>query len=154
MEQEPVQGEELQNQREAMGLSREDVFRKLRISIEFIEFIETGQLKKYPANTYTVGFIKSYCEFLGKNPQLYIIELMMKKPAPKGLIKQTKQTLRAEPTEQPLWLREALMWGGVVGIIVLGWVTYSVVFEPNTPEEVNRVSADTLDLRVPKFPVR
>ena len=151
MEQGTFQGEELQIQREVMGLSREDVFRKLRISLEFIERIETGQLLKCPANTYTVGFIKSYCDFLEMNPEPYINELTMAQSARKGL---SKQTLTAEPAEQPLWFREAVMWGGVIGIIILGWVTFSVVFHPSTPEHSSRVSADSVDTRIPKFPMR
>ena len=154
MNQEPVQGEELEHRRESMGLSREDVFRKLRISIEFIQHIETGQLKQCPANTYTIGFIKSYCELLDFNPQSYINELVMERQAPKGILNQTKATLTSKPSEQPLWLREAVMRGGVIGIILLGWVTYSVVFQPNLPDNGKQVSADTIDMRVPKFPAR
>ena len=154
MEKEPVLGEELQTKRQALGLSREDVFRKLRVSLEFIENIETGQLKQCPANTYTVGFIRSYCDFLDVNPQIYIAELMLEHQAPKGLLKQTKETLASEPSEQPLWLREVVMWAGVIGIILLGWVTYTVVFEPNAQSEDQQVSADSIDIRAPKFPMR
>lgn len=154
MNQEPVQGEELQRQREVMGLSQEDVFRKLRIPIEFIQHIETGQLKQCSASTYTVGFIKSYCYFLGMNPQSYINALVMDRRPPKGILEQTKETLTKESAEQPLWLREAVMWAGVIGIIALGWVTYSVIFQPNTPDHDKQVSADTIDIRTPKFPMR
>ncbi len=154
MKQEPVQGEELQARRTAQGLSREDVFRKLRISLEFIQCIESGRLKECPANTYTVGFIKSYCELLGANPQPYIADLMMDQQAPKSILKQTKQTLTSEASEQPMWLRETVMWAGVIGIIALGWVTYSVVFQPTTAEDEQQVSADSIDMRVPKFPMR
>lgn len=150
---ESVQGEVLRLARESLGLSREDVFRKLRISLEFIVHIETGQLQQCPANTYTVGFIKSYCDLLEVNPQPYINTLMIEQ-APKGLLKQTTETLRSQPSEQPIWLREAVMWAGVIGIVLLGWVTYSVVFEPNTPDTTQQVSADTIDIRVPKFPMR
>jgi cytoskeleton protein RodZ len=154
MEQEPVQGEELQSKRVALGLSREDVFRKLRISLEFIHNIESGQLKQCPTNTYTVGFIKSYCDLLNTNPQPYIAELMMEHQVPKSILKQTKERLSKESPDQPLWLREAVMWAGVFGIIALGWVTYSLVFQPSTEKDTQQVSADSIDMRVPKFPMR
>jgi len=39
------------------------------------------------------------------------------------------------------------MWAGIVGIILLGWLTYSFVFHPdNTPKDT-QVQAGTVDLR-------
>lgn len=144
-------GNELRLQREEMGLSREDVFRKVRIPLHIIERIETGDSEPLPATIYTIGFIKTYCDLLGRNPEPYISELVTESQEPKGII---NQAIHGDSNDSPIWLREAIMWGTIVALIVIGWVTYSVVFQPNTPEDAAPVQADEIDFRVPHFPIR
>ncbi len=151
MKQESSRGNELRLQREEMGLSREDVFRMLRIPLDVIDKIESGELEPRPSMTYSIGFIKSYCDLLGLSPEPYIADIILAHREPKGLL---NQAIHAKPKDQPPWLRETIMWVTVLAIMVLGWITYSVIFQPNAPDEPGGVQADTIDIRVPQFPMR
>ena len=146
-----MRGNALRAQREEMGLSCEDVYRKLRIPFEVIDRIETGRLDLLPSTTYSIGFIKTYCTFLGLSPEPYIAELVMTRQQPKGLL---NQAIHGNAANRPIWMHEAIMWTTIIAIIVLGWATYSVVFQPKSADLPNRVEADTVDIRVPQFPMR
>ena len=151
MEQQSRRGTELRKQREALGLSQEDVFRKLRIPLEFIRTIESGQLSEVVADTYTTGFIRSYCTLLGKNPEIYLAEMCPVRKPSRGLL---DQAIHGDPAERPAWMTEAMMWAAIIGIIILGWAAYAIVVPSKSAENPVRVQAESLDLRVPQFPER
>jgi len=134
-----------------MGLSCEDVFRKLRIPVDVIQQIESGTMKPLPSLTYSIGFIKTYCEFLGINSEPYISELVMSRRERKGLI---DQAIHGGVKDRPVWLRELIMWTTIIAILVLGWIAYGVMFHPTSNDADSRVQAGTLDIRVPQFPMR
>ena len=151
MEQQSRRGTELRKEREALGLSQEDVFRKLRIPLDFIRNIETGQLGDMVADTYATGFVRTYCTFLGKNPELYLAEMRPVRKPSRGLI---DQAIHGDPSERPAWMTEVMMWAAIIAIIVLGWATYAIVMPSKTVDGPGRVQADSVDLRVPQFPMR
>lgn len=154
MRERSCRGTDLQTQRESMGLSQEDVNRKLRIPLDFIQQIEADELPEVSANTYTIGFAKTYCAFLGRSPEAYIAQMRPLKGPPKGLIHQASEAIHAERTERPAWMAEAMMWASIVGIIVLGWAAYALVIQPKTSDVDNNVSADTVETRDFDFPSR
>ena len=57
-------GSELATARVAQGLSLSDISSQLRISVKYLEFLETGEREKLPGATYVLGFIRSYAKCL------------------------------------------------------------------------------------------
>ena len=51
--------------RENLGHDLEDVARELKIRLEHLYAIETGQLSNLPGNVYVSGFTRAYAEYLG-----------------------------------------------------------------------------------------
>lgn len=58
-------GERLAAEREAQGLSLDDVVRHTRIPRRHLEMIEAGNYTALPALTYSTGFVKTYGDLLG-----------------------------------------------------------------------------------------
>lgn len=52
------------------GYNIHQVVDSLNIKEEFLKAIETGQLGKLPSQTYTLGFVRSYAQFLDLDPFL------------------------------------------------------------------------------------
>jgi cytoskeleton protein RodZ len=61
-------GAELRVAREGFGWSLGDVAARLKIRLGFLEAIESGDLAALPAPTYAAGFIRSYADALGLDP--------------------------------------------------------------------------------------
>ena len=61
-------GAELRAAREHLGWSLDDIAGRLKIRLGFLEAIESGDLAALPAPTYAAGFIRSYAEALGLDP--------------------------------------------------------------------------------------
>ncbi len=56
---------ELKRTRESKGLRLEDISRRYRIRLSFLESIESGRFEDLPEPVYTKTFIKTYAELLG-----------------------------------------------------------------------------------------
>jgi cytoskeleton protein RodZ len=62
-------GEWLRHARETRGLTLEDAERDTRISRRYLLALETGELDMIPAPVYARGFLRSYAQYLGLDPQ-------------------------------------------------------------------------------------
>lgn len=62
-------GEWLASAREARGLTLEDAERDTRISRRYLQALESGDLDVIPAPVYARGFLRSYSQYLGLDPQ-------------------------------------------------------------------------------------
>lgn len=62
-------GTRLVRAREARGLTLEDAERDTRISRRYLEALESEQLENIPAPVYARGFLRSYSQYLGMDPQ-------------------------------------------------------------------------------------
>ena len=70
-------GECLKRKREELGISIKDLGDKLRIKVDYLEDLEENNYEKLPPDVYVKGFIKSYSELVGFNPEK-MIELFKK----------------------------------------------------------------------------
>lgn len=152
-------GEALQARREELGLSLKQVHEQIRVPLQYIEALERGDVSALPVATYTFGFITSYCECLGVYPEPYLdryrtiremeAEAPAATPAP-SLPRAVQFALPALPGYRPAWMSDIITWGTICGIVLLGWITYSVVLKP-APQEENRVNAGTIEIEVPEY---
>jgi cytoskeleton protein RodZ len=62
-------GAELRQAREGLGWALGDIAARLKIRAAFLEAIEAGDLTALPAPAYAAGFIRSYAEALGLDPE-------------------------------------------------------------------------------------
>ena len=70
-------GECLKRKREELGISIKDLGDKLKIKTSYLEDLEENNYEKLPPDVYVKGFIKSYSELVGFNPEK-MIELFKK----------------------------------------------------------------------------
>ena len=62
-------GSLLTRAREARGLTLEDAERDTRISRRYLQALESEQFEVIPAPVYARGFLRSYSQYLGIDPQ-------------------------------------------------------------------------------------
>lgn len=92
-------GPALRSAREEAGFSLDDVARNLRIRRSFLQALEEGRFKDLPGVTYATGFLRTYAEHLGLDPEVAVryfkeeasgaipkSELYMPKPVPEGRV--------------------------------------------------------------------
>ncbi len=63
---------ELESLREEKNIKIDDIVDNLNISKEYVIAIEHGNFDILPERVYTVGFIRSYAEFIGVPSQPYV----------------------------------------------------------------------------------
>ena len=72
MKQTGFPGHELREQRQELGLSPSDVYRKTRIPMRYLSAMEEGDVSSLPPMCYAQGFVKTYCAFLGLDAERYL----------------------------------------------------------------------------------
>jgi len=110
--------EELQRTRESKGLRLEDIARRYRIRLSFLESIESGRFEDLPEPVYTKTFIKTYAGVLGVDAGPILAQYA----------KHIEQTLPPVPPEEkaateakgPDAGKAVLAWVGMLGSRV-GW---------------------------------
>ena len=62
-------GQTLRDARKDLGVTLEEAERETRINRRYLEALENEDEAAMPAAVYTRGFIRTYCQFLGLNPE-------------------------------------------------------------------------------------
>ncbi|MGE5843732.1 MAG: helix-turn-helix domain-containing protein, partial [Syntrophaceae bacterium] len=115
--------EELKRVRESKGLRLEDISRRYRIRLSFLESIESGSFENLPEPVYTKTFIKTYAGILGTDAG----------PILARYAKYIEKTMPAPPPETPKEpVREAGSENAVFDKLKsmgsrLGWAVFALV---------------------------
>jgi Helix-turn-helix domain/Domain of unknown function (DUF4115) len=134
-------GEFLRRERELRHISLDDVAERTKISRRYLEAIEQGQYDRLPGETFVRGFIRSYAQFVGLDPQdtllLYNQSRMDHDVAPLW-------TERISPARRT-WNEPSLVWLLVVGVLIVGGVLVGVVGFLEGPNLLRLISSPPPD---------
>lgn len=119
-------GQTLRDAREDLGVTLEEAERETRISRRYLEALENEDESAMPAAVYARGFIRTYCQYLGLNP-----EGMLDLYGPRQVL-QPNVAIRPIPAEtsQPrsLPIRPAAVLAGLIVALLLAvflWGQYT-----------------------------
>ncbi len=147
MSQNKFPGVALQEKRMALGLSCQDVYQQIHVPVMHIEALEEGDLAAMPCETYAMGFLQSYCQFLEIEAGPYMDQYRswlrsQAQPRNGGYLRKTRSTTHRE---RPAWLRDMATWSAICAILLLGWLAYTVVVGPWAEHDQPRVQAGTTE---------
>lgn len=91
-------GEKLQNMRTERRLSIAEVSKCTKIQSKYLEYLESGEYSKLPADVYVKGFLKSYAAYMGINERNLIKQFEREK----GIHKNIKKIDDKEKTLNPI----------------------------------------------------
>jgi hypothetical protein len=115
-------GELLRRERELRHISLDDVAERTKISRRYLEAIEEGRFDRLPGETFVRGFIRSYAQSVGLNPQDMLLMYNQAR------VVQEVSPLRPEhtaPIRRP-WQERSLQWLLVAGIMGVGGVLLGI----------------------------
>lgn len=139
-------GEMLRTRREACGWSLLDVHNHIHVPVLYLHALEEGNLDALPIHTYAVGFLNSYCQFLEVDPEPFLDQFHACAHAHPTRFRRT----RAHAAwSRPRWLGDLIAWAAVCAILLLSWLTYTVVVRPFAPDAPARVDAGTMEAPAP-----
>jgi len=139
-------GELLRERREALGCSLGDLYQHIHVPAQYIDALESGRLKELPSTTYVLGYINSYCDFLGLEPNPFLERYRAcARPAAAPARRRALPAMRI-PGARPAWVEATLAWGAICAILCLGWFAYSTVVKPIAEPPSTPVEAGTIEL--------
>ncbi len=131
-------GRNLQQQRELLGLSLDDVVRHTHLRKHYLKALELGDLQSLPSPVQGRGMLKNYATFLGMDPEPLLLRfadglqarLAIKKAQLSEVEEKTKPT-RPRSARLPAPLRRLLaneyLIGGVIGVFLVGFVMWGAI---------------------------
>ena len=147
-------GHLLRARREALGHALEDMHAMTHVPQAALEAIEEGRLTELPVKAYTLGFIQTYCRFLGVPEEPFVDQFhsVMSETARNG--RSFAWINRPSPlnnlkTRRPLWIDGLVTWTAVCAVILFGWFAYSVVVKPLADSWQGRVEAGSVEIAPP-----
>ena len=141
-------GQALKERREKLNLAAEEVYREIRIPPEYLRAIEEGDFIDVPAPCYALGYLRTYCEFLGFDPEPFVDAFRTCTRPANGFLRMP----RRDQAPAPRWWSEFLAWAAVCAVLALAWLAYAVAVNPQPEENEGRVEAITVDMVVPPAP--
>lgn len=148
-------GETLKEAREAKGTTIHQISLDLNISREYLVALEEENFDIFPAETYLLGFLRNYSDYLGldvdKNISLYRNYKISEEPAPLEELVGTQKT-----TVIPV--RLILIVLGICVLAGVGWYAFQVLSPrfaaSETPVEVYKAVDYSLDLNSAEWQMR
>ena len=132
--------QKLKIKRESLGLSLDDVFKKIRIRASYLQDIENREFPSLPDPVYTKNFIKTYAKFLGVDEEPIIKDY-------DAYINARKQELippqEIPPEEKPFFASvsgKKNYWGFFFVLIIISLVWLVLKLNSPVPEEINSTS--------------
>lgn len=126
-------GEKLIAAREARRLTQKEVAKETNIVSKYIEALENEEFDKFPGETYTVGFLRSYADYL----KLDADEIVQQYKAYKIGESATPLEELTRPTRTPILMNLTTLYvqyrnivlvaGGVFGLILVIWLFSSLL---------------------------
>jgi cytoskeletal protein RodZ len=129
-------GKELQKQREALGLSRADVERQIKIREYFIYSLEHGQIDNLPSTVQGRGMLNNYASFMNLDAESlqirYAEGLQQRRQERHEAEEEAKKTGITVVGKEPLtgWrklLTPDLLIGGSVFIVLFGLIVWGAI---------------------------
>ncbi|MCX7787374.1 MAG: helix-turn-helix domain-containing protein [Spirochaetes bacterium] len=89
-------GEKLRKAREAKNVSLDQVSRETNIAKRYLQALEEEDVSLFPGDTYAIGFLRNYAEYLGLNPAelitLYKNMRLQEQPVPIEVLLEKKRS--------------------------------------------------------------
>jgi cytoskeletal protein RodZ len=130
-------GEVLRKAREAKRVSIESITQSTAITKEYIESLENERVEDFPGESYFIGFLSNYCEFLGLNKEeilsLYHAKKIQESPVPLELLQKKK----------PAFLVPLIIFLSAAVLIATGCVLYFSVFK--IPEKKEQLAKEQVE---------
>lgn len=114
-------GEELREEREAKGLSLDDVQQSLNVPVHYLEAMEGVESPLVADGFYVVPFLRRYAEFLGKDPATCVARYLADE------VRKEKEPSLRKRDEPPPAVPTGWVVGGAVAAAAAGAVVWFVL---------------------------
>lgn len=135
-------GEFLRRERELRHISLDDIAERTKISRRYLEAIEEGQYERLPGETFVRGFIRSYAQSIGLDPEDTLLIYSQTRVVP-GVTSQRRE--HVAPTRRA-WNERFLQWVLVAGVVVVGAVFLGIVGVLEVPNLLRLTSTSPADV--------
>jgi transcriptional regulator with XRE-family HTH domain len=117
-------GEFLRRERELRHISLDEVTERTKISRRLLEAIEEEHYERLPGEAFVRGFIRSYAQSIGLDPQDTLLMYSQTRVGQENLRNRSEQLLPDSPASDS----RSLIWLLVAALLVVGGVLFAMMF--------------------------
>lgn len=124
----------LKSRREQRRISLETVQKETRISLSYLEAMESGRWEIFPAEVYLLGFLRKYASYLGLNAE-EVVGLYRKQVEESRAIEfSRKESQRQLKKREDLRQRMQIFFLGFLLVALGAWWIFTVLQRPSEKE--------------------
>ena len=110
-------GKHLREQREAKGITLEQISMVSNISLPYLHALEEDHYHTLPAPAFTVGFLRQYARCIGLDPEDVVLRYRLAAQKEGGLFRERSMEKSGGRRRRSIWIL-----GGSVLILILLWI--------------------------------
>jgi cytoskeleton protein RodZ len=125
-------GDNLRQQRELRGISLRDISEATKISVRFLQALETDRVDILPGGIFRRSFVREYARFVGLDPERMVAEFLHAHGDPASERGEKKPAAPAQPEEGSRrgFYRRLFLALGAVGLLGGAWALARAVPPP------------------------
>lgn len=123
----PRLNEILKINRERRRASLQTVHQETRISLAYLEALESGQYDKFPAEVYCLGFLRKYSAYLGMDPEEAVAQYKQEQEAVKAVVKQEEEKRYEEEKKEKSTDLAKVATLTLLLALIGGWWLFTIV---------------------------
>lgn len=116
-------GEFLRRERELRHISLDEVAERTKISRRYLEAIEQGQYDRLPGEAFVRGFIRSYAQSIGLDPQDTLLIYSQMRLAQENILGRPEHLHPPPPARDT----RSFLWLLVAAVIIVGGVLFAML---------------------------
>jgi cytoskeletal protein RodZ len=150
----PTAGQRLRAAREEKGITLEDVATQTRIPLRHLQSLETGSWEQLPAQTYSLGFARSYATTVGLDRTEIADQLRLEMGGQRSKVATAEVFEPADPARtMPKWLVFGAIAAVIVLVLLMSWLNERSLSESGEPVANEAVAAAPLQQAPAAAPV-
>jgi len=111
-------GEYLRRERELRDITLREIADETKVSFRYLHALETDNTEKLPAEVFIKGFIKSYAQYIGLDPDEAMLRYQeLKRQSTDPPKEQPRFVLQESPAAS--WLQNRSLWLALLAVLVL-----------------------------------
>lgn len=138
----------LRRQREARDIELREIADHTKISIRYLEALETDRFEILPAPVFTKGFLSQYGRYIGLDPDQVVNTYL--NALDEGESGEREEPRRRRQTDRQRWLGPLLVLGGVLLLALVAYLTFRA--ERSQDEELEAPPAMAVPAVQPPVP--
>jgi len=135
-------GEELKRERELREISLREISESTKISLRYLEALESNEFEHLPGGVFNRGFVRAYSKFIGIDPESMVDAYLLQENTQVGGEDRRGRSGAPSADGRPRWIWWLLGALVAAAAVYAGWAYWQTSSDPDSPAPATTDAAE------------